>query len=1012
MKKILLLFLSIMTTFELLIAQDIRVTGTVSADDGETLPGVSILIKGSTVGVVTDIDGNYSLNVPSDQSVLTYSYVGFLTSEETIGGRSVIDVALNLDVAQLDEIIVVGYGTQKKINSTGAVSSITAKDMEARPLTSAATALQGAAPGVFVNQNSGQPGRDDVSIRIRGVGTLNDANPLILIDGIEAPISNLNPDDIESITVLKDAASASIYGSRAANGVVLVTTKRGTGKAGVTFNYNGYYGTTSAIRLPDIVDNAALYATMWNEANTNFGETPKYSDAQIADFEANGPDNNWFKSMFNSAPITQHNFSASGSSDKTNFRYSFGYLNQDGVLPKAAFKRFNTRLNLDTKVNDRVTIGVNLAITRGDRDGHQEEVSGAADGSIIANMSRSQPVDQMFNADGVLVRPIHGVNNAWINMASRNFNRKENDILGSTYIEVEVMDGLKVKGTAAINYRDYFDSRVGVTVPTADPLTNVVTSGPSTNRTAQRNAFNKINLTTWLQTTYEKTIGKNFFKILAGFNQETSETEAFEARRTTFISNNILTLNAGDPSTASNNESATQWALRSYFGRVNYVLDEKYLFEANVRYDGSSRFQNEKWGVFPAFSAGWIISEEGFFNSPFMDVLKLRGSWGQLGNQNIGDFRYTRSLDLSQNYTFGGGIVQGVAQTNLGNPELRWEKTASTNLGINMEMFNSKLQIEADYFVRTTEDILFDIPVASISGFTSQILNSAELRNKGWELTTSYRENFGDFSFRVSANVTHVTNEVLKLNKTLGNDEVDQLISGGSAGSSILKPGAPINAYYGYKDTGIFRSQAEFEAAADHSILNSLYGVGDVGLQDLSGDGVIGPEDRQVIGNPDPKWIYGMNLDFGYKGIGLAILLQGAGDYQTYGRSNIFWPFNNGHSVLNSWQDRYTPENTGGKFPRLFLGGDGWPSTASSNSFWLVDRTHLRVKNIQLSYTLPASVIADNFIESLKIYLNVQNAATFTSFPFFDPERQAGNSRGGTSFPNLAIFSAGMNLNF
>ena len=313
--------------------------------------------------------------------------------------------------------------------------------------------MQGAAPGVFINQNSGQPGRDNILIRIRGVGTLNNANPLVLVDGVEAPFSNLNPDDIESITVLKDAASAAIYGSRAANGVVLVTTKRGNGQEGVTFNYNGYYGISEGIRLPDVVDDAAIFAELWNEANTNFGEDPKFSEQEIADFRANGPNSNWFDEMFSRAPIQQHNFSVSGSSDKTNFRYSFGYLNQDGIVPKAAFERYSSRLNLDTRVTDKLTIGVNLSLVRGDRDGHQENVTAGGDGSLIANMTRSQPVDRIFNDDGVIIRPFYGVANAFIQLETRNFNRKENDILGTTYLEYELIEGLKVKGTAAVNYR-------------------------------------------------------------------------------------------------------------------------------------------------------------------------------------------------------------------------------------------------------------------------------------------------------------------------------------------------------------------------------------------------------------------------------------------------------------------------------------------------------------------------------------------------------------------------------
>ena len=329
-----------------------------------------------------------------------------------------------------------------------------------------------------------------------------------------------------------------------------------------------------------------------------------------------------------------------------------------------------------------------------------------------------------------------------------------------------------------------------------------------------------------------------------------------------------------------------------------------------------------------------------------------------------------------------------------------------------MHLLNAKIEIEADYFVRTTEDILFDVPVPSISGFGSQILNSAEVQNKGFEISALYRERLGNFSFSIGGNITNVKNEVLKLNKLLGEEEVDRRISGGNAGQTVLQPGSPIGAYFGYKSLGLFRSQSEYESAADHTGINALYGPGDVQLEDVNGDGIIDAEDRQVLGNQDPKWIYGLNLDFGYKNLNLAILMQGAADYQTYGSNELFWPFNNLHTTDTRWLDRWTPENTDGAFPRVFLGGDGWPSTAASNSFWLLDRSHLRIKNVQLTYTLPARAMANNFLQGLQVYVNAQNLATFTSFPFFDPERPRGVNRAWDSFPNLRIFSFGANVKF
>ena len=409
-------------------------------------------------------------------------------------------------------------------------------------------------------------------------------------------------------------------------------------REGVSFTYNGYYGVSEGIRFPELITDAATFAELHNEAQTNFGEDPKYTPEDISNFRANGPNSNLMEELFGSAPIQQHNFSVAGSSDKTDFRFSFGYLDQDGILEETAYERFSSRFNLNTRVTDKVTIGVNLSLTRGDRIAPFED-DGRGAGNMINAILRSLPVDRVRNDNGDLLRPVFGVQNAWFSILRSDFNRKENDILGSTFLEYEVIPGLKLKGTAAINYRDRSDRTTNLTFPSADPLTNVVTTGPNESRSASRSTWNMLNITTWLQATYEKTIGKNYFKVLAGFNQETSNTELFRAGRATFISNNILTLNAGDPSTATNDEEATAWALQSYFGRLNYVFDDKYLFEANLRYDGSSRFLNDKWGVFPSFSAGWIISQEDFFNSGVIDFFKIRASWGQLGNQNIGNFR-------------------------------------------------------------------------------------------------------------------------------------------------------------------------------------------------------------------------------------------------------------------------------------------------------------------------------------------------------------------------------------
>ncbi len=987
-----------------------NVSGTVTDETGSIIPGVSIVEKGTTNGTVTDIDGKYSLNV-AEEAVLIFSFVGYLTQEVPLNGRSQIDISLAPDIATLQEVVVVGYGTQKKANLTGSVSSVGEKEIANRPITSAATALQGTVSGVYINQNSGQAGRDNVQINIRGIGTLNNSDPLVLVDGIEAPLNNINPDDIESVTVLKDAASAAIYGSRAANGVVLVTTKRGSRGDRVTFDYNGYMGSSEAIRLPEMVTNSVQFAELWNEGLTNFGNPVKYSDAEIEGFRQRNINTDWIDLVFRKGPIQQHNFSVAGGSEKTNFRYSLGYLDQDGTIPASNFKRFNTRFNLDTYVNDKVRIGTSISLTRGDIHAPGGNVLG--DGNVAGLAIQGLPFNVPYDDQGRFASPLGlaGRANPMAIAASREYRELTHDVLGSTYINYEIISGLNVKGTAAINYRTANEATFDNLIEIYDILTGDATQiAPVRGRS--RYASQALNVTTWLQASYEKSFGLHNFNVLVGFNQEESNSDEFRTSRNGQISNSVKTLSSGDASTATNDENGTTWALQSYFGRLNYNFQEKYLFEANLRYDGTSRFLNDKWGAFPSFSAGWVLSEEGFLNDiSAVDFLKLRASWGKLGNQNIGDFRFARSLSLTQAYSFGGTLVPGAAITNLGNPDLTWESTTMSDIGLNLGLFNSKIELEADYFIRNTAGILYDLPSEITTGFSSQISNAAEVKNEGWELALNYNDNFGDLNVSVGGNVTHVESIVEELNPNIPNDGSDRSISG----RTIIEPGSPINSYFGYQSLGLFRTQEEFDNAPDHSGLDPNYGVGDVRLADISGpegvpDGIITSDDRVVIGHQNPIWSYGFNLKLAFKGIDLLALFQGAGDFNGYSSEELAAPFFNTSGLQARWADRWTPENPDGSMPRLYVSTG--PSNSTNNTFWMYDRSYLRMKNLQIGYTLPQSIIGNTFIQSLRIYANGSNLFTVTDFPYLDPERPPGADRGTNSYPNLRIISAGLNIRF
>ena len=986
------------------------VTGQVIDSDGQVLPGANVIEKGTLNGTQTDFDGNFSISVGSD-AVLVVSYIGFLAKEVPVDGQGNIVVQLDEDTSQLDEVVVVGYGSKKKVNLTGAVSTVTSETIANRPITSAATALQGTTSGVFVNQNSGQPGRDNVLIRIRGVGTLNNANPLVLIDGIEAPLNNINPSDIESISVLKDAASAAIYGSRAANGVVLVTTKRGATGETTTFNYDSYYGISTAVRLPNMITNSVQFAELWNEGLTNFGQAPAFSDEQIENFRNSGINTDWIDLLFNSAPIQQHDFGIAGGNEKTNFRLSFGYLDQEGVIDNSDFKRFNTRLNLDTKVGKKLKIGTGLSVIRGKRTSQIDDFGNLS--SPVTLAIQAHPTYPAFDSEGRFAIGDPDYNNATrgnplARNAANEFENVSTDFLGNAYVEYRPIEGLVLKGTLAANFQMDHNSTFNKSVSTFNWITGEeqVINDP---RSASKWNEQELITTMFLTATYDKSIGDSDFSILAGYSQEESDSERFNAARNGHLSNSVRVLDAGLSSTATNGGVASTWGLRSYFGRLNYTYKDRYLFEANVRVDGTSRFLNDKWGTFPSFSAGWILSNESFLKgSETINFLKLRGSWGQLGNQNTvdRDFAFARTLSLSQAYNFGGSVVPGVAQTSLGNPDLKWETTTTSNIGLNLGIFNS-LTIEFDYFIRDTEDILLDLNIPALSGFTTQIQNAAKVQNKGWELVVNYNLGLGeDANLTFGGNLTHVKNEVTELDPRIPDGEVDRNVRD----RTVIQQGSPIDSYFGLEAIGIFRSQEEFDAAPDHLGLNPNFGVGDLRFRDVNNDGVINADDRVIIGQQNPTWTYGFNIGFNYKGFDLAAIFQGVADVNGYAGEGLASPFFNNSNSDTRWLDRWTPDNPDASFPRVYI-SDG-PSISALNSFFVTNRAYFRFKNLQIGYSMPRQLLEKSFLDKVRIYANGTNLFTITDFPAFDPERPANADRGGQGFPNLRIISLGLNLAF
>ena len=985
----------------------IDIKGKITDEEGNPLLDVSIVAKSTGKGTTTDTEGKFSIPIREIGEILVISYVGYEKIEKKITSQAALNISLKRKKNVGDEIVVVGYGTQKKIDLTGSVGTVKSEFFKDRPITNASQALSGAVSGVFVNQNSGVPGNDNTTIRIRGIGTLNNSNPLILVDGIESSIDNIDPSDIASISVLKDAASASIYGSRASNGVVLVTTKRGSLNRTPSISYSGYYGSTSATHVPSVITNSAQFMELTNEAFTNSGNSARYTQAQIDRYKQNGPNTNWVKEIIKNGPIQQHNISVTGGNNNTSYLLSVGNLNQDGITPAIGYKRYNIRLNLDTKILDKLTIGTSLYLTRGNYHSPIPDVTGLDGpiaGSLIAN-----PLIPAYDLQGRLAnsnQTFLGSANPFTQTQYNSYTRTNQQFLGNLFAEYEIIKGLKVKGIVSLNYFDNDGTTFNVKGDTYDWISGNVMY-PSTNALGLRaRSYNKSNdITSWIQATYKKSIGNHNISLLAGYNQESFIYNGINAGRTNFPLFTVPVLNVGAATTATNNESATEWALQSVFGRVNYDYNERYLFEFNIRRDGSSRFgASNRYGTFPSVSAGWVISKENFMrNLPRVDLLKIRVSKGQLGNQYAQgtNYPFAGQVSVSTNYVINGNLVPGAAQTTFDNPSIRWETTTSSNIGLDVGLFK-KLTIEADYFVRTTKDILYALPLpATAGGLADPVINTAKVQNKGWELAATYKEKIGDLRINVGFNVTHVNSKLLYIDATRTNVG-DKVING----NYILSRGASLNSIYGYQAIGIFQSADEILKSPKQF---GNYAAGDIKYADLDHNDTIDTRDRAIIGQEDPQWLYGANINLGYKGFDLSAIFQGVGNFQSYGGLEYYAPFFNGANLGSQWLNRWTPENKNGGYPKLYHSAG--PSDAVS-SFWIQNRAFVRLKNIQFGYTFPEKLLKKAKITNLRLYVNAQNLLTRTKFQGFDPERPDGSARGGSGYPTLKIITAGINLKF
>ena len=995
-------------------AQLRAVKGTVTdGSTGEPLPGVNIRIEGSGTGVTTDLDGNYTIQVDSDD-VLVFSFVGFNAQSISVGARSVIDVALELNVQSLNEVVVVGYGTMKRSQLTGAVATVGAEEFENQPVTRMEQALQGRASGVTITQTSGSPGAG-LDIRIRGVSSINNSNPLILVDGMPVDgIDFLNPGDIETVTVLKDAATAGIYGARGANGVILITTKGGKKNTAPQIDYQGYYGVQMLAKKLELL-NAEQYATLLLEANGG-PFTGQYTSL-LNDPAALGEGTDWQDAIFDPAPIQSHQVSVRGGNDGMVYSLVTNYFSQNGIVgvEKSKFERYTGRINTALDLGNRAKIGVNLNLIHFTRNGIPENDEFS---SPVARALNMDPVTPVFKEDGTfnwspyaetdLRNPANQIaltNSTWSNYRS----------LGQLYLEVEPIDGLKLKTAANgdVSFAEEFNFS-----PRYD-------LDPTDYNTSDENNINSVGKARhrWIRTqwentaTYDKTFGQSKMTSMLGTTWQQMTYTGLGGGMQDLVSNDpdfaYIQTFSGDESRYVW-ESLTEEALFSIFGRVNYSYAEKYLFSALLRRDGSSKFgSNNRFGYFPSFSAGWLLSEEQFIKNilPQASYLKLRTSYGANGSDQITPYLYIAQVSQGQNYVFGDGetITQGIAPTVASNPDLRWEANRQFAVGLESGWFDDKLSVNLDYFNRLTDGMLAFVSNPAHVGVSNVWQNIGNVRNWGLEMSTNYRHMVNNFSYDLGLNATYVQNKVLSLG-----EEGFRLPSGYNQGAggniSMTEVGMPIGYFYGYETDGLFQNDFEIEEHATQAGA----GVGDVRYVDQNDDGVINDEDRVMIGNPTPDLVMGFTANLNYGNWDVSLLLQGAFGHQVY-NATTRWDFNYVNRPI-SRLDRWTEEGSSTTEPRaVFTNQNGSNNVLISDRF-VEDADFLRVKNMQVGYTIPKGSLSRMGVSSLRVYVSASNLYTFTGYSGYDPEigtrgsLDIGIDRG--FYPAPRIVMAGLNLKF
>lgn len=971
------------------------ITGTVTDDSGEALIGATILVENTSTGTITDFDGTYSLKVPDGATNLVFSYTGYATQTASIGASNVLDVTMNQDAIGLEDIIVIGYAPTRRKDVTGSVSSVSSDDIATEANVGIQTALRGRAAGVTVVQSSGTPG-SGVDVRVRGSTSISASNkPLYVVDGVPLidqnfsgddsfgqndiggqttnSIADLNPADIESIEVLKDASSAAIYGSRGANGVVLITTKRGSaGKTSI--NLNTSYGWQQAVKTIDIVDGPT-----YRDYLTELFGSPDVGAGGL------GGNSNWQEEVLQTSNVADVNLSLSGGDTKTRFYGSLGYNNNEGIVKGSEYSRYSGRLNIDHFASDKLTFGMNMSYTNAEQKQIQNDnnIYGVISTSILL-----PPTVPVRNEDGTygsafgLENPVAGTE------VYDNFVRT-NRLIGNVFAKYELAEGLSFKALAGVDSYDFLNE-------VYEPAT--LQSSPDGARS--NGTIRDVRWLTEYTLTYQKTMGNNRLTAVVGTGQQQDNIRNSYLVVTGFPTTEFSAIGAGANATTFRG-NYTGDALQSYFANVNYSIDGRYILTGVFRTDGSSRFINNRFGYFPGVSAAWRISDEDFMSDVNIDDLKLRVGYGITGNNNIGNFTSRQLYQGGNNYT----TAPGIAPSQLGNPDLKWETTKQFNAGIDFAFANQRVSGSFDFYLKDTDDLLLDRPIPTTSGFTSVPQNIGEIRNTGVELSlTTINVSSGDLTWETTLTAAYNDNEVLALFD-------DQPIDRGFA--TRIAVGQPIGAFFGYQTDGIFQNDAEVEAHATQG--NAA--PGDIRFVDVNGDGNINADDRTFIGNALPDLTGGLTSNLSYKGLTFDFFFQYSLGNEVLNNNLAFAEGLNGvfAPTQRAFDGAWRAEGDGDEFPRI-VRGDPAGNRRDSDRF-VEDGSFLRLKTLTLGYSLPKSILGDAFSRA-KIYVSGTNLLTFTNYSWFDPEVNTfsgDNVALGTDFltyPQAKSINIGINLGF